>query len=181
MTQFELRIYGLATSNSQLSDEQFIEKAENCGEVFSLQRFLQADNINTKTKVYKAFFIAVSDVTIPPIPADKYFTTVYPDKITFVEEKEETLWKDKEVLEIKGEGIVQVENLRNVTIHLSLETIRALNGEDTELGEADSYVLYSSIPADIYAQNEDDKETLTSVNKLFEEKKIDMCICDYCL
>lgn len=95
MANFELRIYVIPAENidevienngihdtSDLTDEQFVEVAEEIGTVYSLSRFLSLDVIAPDTDVIRAYFIDIENGNTPPIPADKYYTVVSASKIS---------------------------------------------------------------------------------------------------
>ena len=95
MANFELRIYVIGFENfdeickdkgihdiTDLTDEQVVEVAEELGTVYSFNRFLGLDVIAFDKDHVKAYFIDKDNENNPPIPADRYETTITASKIT---------------------------------------------------------------------------------------------------
>jgi len=95
MANFELRIYVIGYENfdeicedkgihdiTDLTDKQVVEVATELGTVYTFSRFLGLDVIAFDRDHVRAFFIDKDNENTPPIPADRYNTTIVASKIT---------------------------------------------------------------------------------------------------
>lgn len=155
MANFELRIYVIPAENidevienngihdtSDLTDEQFVEVAEEIGTVYSLGRFLNLDVIAPDTDVIRAYFIDKDNEDTAPVRADNYETTITASKITCTVpinngqslEFNHVLFEEKETKKIISDEPVS----RTYTLILSgNDDINSLHGCVSDLQDVD--------------------------------------------